>query len=85
MRRFAGPPQPLRPIFDIPEAVERAILRALEREPAARYASVLDFIDALEGRDAGPAASPTPASPATDSSPAPRSGFLGSLFGRRKP
>ena len=85
MRRFAGPPQPLRPVFDIPEAVERAILRALEREPTARYASVSDFIDALEGREAAPAASPAPASPAADPAPPPRGGFLGSLFGRRKP
>ena len=85
MRRFAGPPQPLRPIFDIPEAVERAILRALEREPTGRYASVSDFIDALEGKDVAPAASPAPASSTADSSPPPRGGFLGSLFGRRKP
>lgn len=84
MRRFAGPPQPLRPIFDIPEAVERAILRALEREPTGRYASVSDFIDALEGKDVVPAASPAPATPAADSSPSPRGGFLGSIFGRRK-
>ncbi len=84
MRRFAGPPQPLRPIFDIPEGVERAILRALEREPAARYASVSDFIDALHGREAAAAAPPASADSAEEASPAPRGGFLGSLFGRRK-
>jgi len=71
MRRFAGPPQPLRPIFDIPEAVEQTIFRALEKEPAARYATILEFLDALEGKTAAPA---TP----------PRGGFLGGLFGRRK-
>ena len=27
VRRFKGPPQPLRPVFDIPASVERAILR----------------------------------------------------------
>ena len=60
MRRFAGPPQPLRPVFDIPEAVERAILRALEREPTARYASVSAFIDALEGQGGGAGCDPGP-------------------------
>jgi eukaryotic-like serine/threonine-protein kinase len=34
MRRFAGPPRQLRPVIDLPEAVERAIFRALP-PPAA--------------------------------------------------
>ena len=85
MRRFGGPPQALRPIFDIPEAVERAIFRALEKEPAARYATVSEFLDALEGKEAAPAAVPSPSSPPATPAPSPRSGFLGALFGRRKP
>jgi serine/threonine protein kinase len=84
MRRFGGPPQALRPIYDIPEAVERAIFRALDKDPAARYATVSDFLDALDGTDAAPAAGPSPSSSATTSAPAPRGGFLGSIFGRRK-
>jgi serine/threonine-protein kinase len=82
MRRFGGPPQALRPIYDIPEAVERAIFRALDKNPAARYATVSDFIDALDGTDAAPAAGPS--SPAATSAPSPRGGFLSSIFGRRK-
>jgi hypothetical protein len=68
MRRFAGPPRPLRPVIDVPEAVERAIFRALDKDPAARYPTVQDFLDALEGRPAAPA----PGSP----------GWLGKIFGR---
>jgi serine/threonine-protein kinase len=82
MRRFGGPPQALRPIYDIPEAVERAIFRALDKNPAARYATVSDFIVALDGTDAAPAAGPS--SPAATSAPSPRGGFLSSIFGRRK-
>ena len=82
MRRFGGPPQALRPIFDIPESVERAIFRALDKDPAERYATVSEFLDALEGTGVAPAAGAT-AAPAAP--PAPRGGFLGGLFGRRKP
>jgi serine/threonine-protein kinase len=85
MRRFGGPPQQLRPIFDIPEAVELAIFRALDKDPAARYATVSDFLDALEGKTVSPAAGTPPAPPPTAPAPPPRGGFLGALFGRRKP
>jgi len=76
MRRFAGPPRPLRPVIDVPEAVERAILRALEKEPEARYATVGDFLDALEGKVVPPPATPPPAPPSE------RRGWLGGIFGR---
>jgi serine/threonine-protein kinase len=77
MRRFAGPPRQLRPVIDVPEAVERAIFRALDKDPAARFSTVTEFLDALEGRSV-PASSPAP--PAAQ--PAPRKGWLGNLFGR---
>jgi serine/threonine-protein kinase len=75
MRRLTGPPRRLRPVIDVSEAVENAIFRALEREPAARFASVAQFLDALDGKmpaDANPP--PTPTS-------TPRSSWLGRLFG----
>jgi serine/threonine-protein kinase len=34
MRRFMGPPRPLRPMVQIPEQVEAAIFRALAKDPA---------------------------------------------------
>ena len=88
LRRFAGPPQPLRPVFDIPEVVERAIFRALDKDPAARYPTVLDFLDALEGKSletpqTGPAV-PTAASKAP-AAVSPRRGWLGAIFGGRNP
>jgi len=50
MRRFAGPPQALRPIIDVPESVEKAIFRALDKDAANRYPTVGAFLDALEGK-----------------------------------
>jgi serine/threonine-protein kinase len=88
VRRFKGPPQPLRPVFDIPASVERAIIRALDKDPAARYPTVPDFLDALEGKRVAPAAGPEPSSPAATPPPATapdgtavRRGCLGALFG----
>jgi serine/threonine protein kinase len=49
MRRFTGPPRPLRPMVSITEAVESAILRALARDPAERFASAAHFAEALAG------------------------------------
>ncbi len=60
MRRFMGPPRPLRPMIQIPEHVEAAIVRALAKDPAERFATGGAFIDALEGRAARPP-SATPA------------------------
>ncbi len=43
-----GPPPPLSDfVSGVPESLERAMLRALEKDPAARYASVAQFRDAL--------------------------------------
>jgi serine/threonine-protein kinase len=53
MRRFAGPPQPLRPVVNVSEAVETAIFKALDKDPAARYRTAGEFLDALEGKVAG--------------------------------
>jgi len=49
MRRFTGPPRPLRPVVQMPEAAEAAILRALARDPAERFATAGEFADALAG------------------------------------
>jgi len=78
MRRFAGPPRQLRPVINVSEAVERAIFRALEKEPAARFTTVNDFLDALEGKIVAAAKAPPPPAAA----PAARKGWLGNLFGR---
>ena len=58
MRRFMGPPRPLRPVIMIPEHVEAAIMRALAKDPAERYATADAFADALNGKI--PAAAPAP-------------------------
>ena len=58
MRRFMGPPRPLRPVIQIPEHVEAAIMRALAKDPAERYATADAFADALAGKI--PAAAPAP-------------------------
>jgi serine/threonine-protein kinase len=62
MRRFMGPPRPLRPMVQIPEYVEAAIVRALAKDPAERYATADEFADALAGRAVAP---PAPAAPVT--------------------
>jgi len=72
MRRFAGPPQPLRPIIEVPESVEKAIFRALDKDSANRFATVGEFLDALEGKATAPsAAAPPPSAPASKPAPAP--------------
>jgi serine/threonine protein kinase len=48
-RRFKGPPRNLRPVVQVPEHVEVAILRALAHEPAERFATAEDFAAALSG------------------------------------
>jgi serine/threonine-protein kinase len=58
MRRFMGPPRPLRPVIQIPEHVEAAIMRALAKDPAERYATADAFAEALAGKI--PAAAPAP-------------------------
>jgi serine/threonine protein kinase len=54
MLRFVGPPRPLRPWVQIPEHVETAIVRALAKDPAERYATAAEFADALAGREPAP-------------------------------
>ena len=51
-RRFAETPRPVRTVRSTtPPAVERAMLRALERVPADRFATVSDFAAALRSTD----------------------------------
>jgi serine/threonine-protein kinase len=61
MRRFMGPPRPLRPMVMIPEHVEAAIIRSLAKDPAERFATASEFADALAGRPAAIAAPPAAA------------------------
>jgi serine/threonine-protein kinase len=68
MRRFTGPPRKLRPVVDVPEAVEAALFRALARDPKERYATAGEFAAALAEKPAAaqvavwtPAAAPTAA------------------------
>ena len=67
MRRFMGPPRPLRPMVQIPEHVEHAIVRALAKDPAERYATAADFAEALAGRE--PAPPPAAAAQAAQGTP----------------
>jgi serine/threonine-protein kinase len=60
MRRFMGPPRPLRPMVMIPEHVEAAIVRSLAKDPAERFSTASEFADALAGRPVASAA-PKPA------------------------
>ena len=61
MRRFMGPPRPLRPMVTIPEHVETAIVRALAKEPQDRFATAAEFADALAGK--APPTPPRPSAP----------------------
>jgi serine/threonine protein kinase len=74
MRRFTGPPRPLRPMVQIPEQVEAAIMRALARDPNDRFATADAFADALAGRapaaPASKAAEKAPSTPAEPGAPA---------------
>jgi eukaryotic-like serine/threonine-protein kinase len=60
MLRFMGPPRALRPMVPIPEHVEAAIVRALAKDPADRYANAAEFADALAGRETPLATPPAP-------------------------
>jgi TolB-like protein len=65
-RRLTEPPPPLRAVRDLPEALERAIYKALARSPADRFATGMDFARAItEGLTSAPATTlPHPAAPA---------------------
>ncbi|HKT58928.1 MAG TPA: serine/threonine-protein kinase [Gemmatimonadales bacterium] len=54
MRRFMGPPRPLRPMVQVSEQVEAAIIRSLAKDPAERFATAAEFADALAGRAVAP-------------------------------
>ena len=73
MRRFTGPPRPLRPVINVPEAVEAAIMRSVARDPNERFATAADFSAALAGEPVAPppkAASTQPAAkPAAPAKP----------------
>jgi serine/threonine-protein kinase len=78
MRRFTGPPRTLRPVVQVPEATEAAILRALARDPAERFATAEEFAAALTG---APPIRPSPAPPAASATePAARSGCAGAVL-----
>jgi serine/threonine protein kinase len=74
--RLRSDPIPLRkirPELNLPEAVERVLAKALERNPDERYQTTIEFADAFA------------AASATASGPAPGEGgggLLGKLFGR---
>ena len=70
--RLRSEPIPLRqmkPELNLPESVEKVILKALSRDPDGRYTTALDFALALE-------AAQKPGAPQSES------GLLGRLFGR---
>jgi hypothetical protein len=75
MRRFTGPPRPLRPLIDVPEALEATLLKSLARDPKDRHQTAADFSEALAGRSAAP---PTP-EPAASAPKAGGRGCLGSV------
>jgi eukaryotic-like serine/threonine-protein kinase len=50
MRRFTGPPRALRPLVNVSEAVESAILKALARDPKDRFPTAAAFSQALAGQ-----------------------------------
>jgi serine/threonine-protein kinase len=96
IRRFMGPPRSLRPMVPgVSEAMEQAIMRALQKDPAQRTADAATFAAELAGRPApARAAAPGPEARAAAEAPAasppppeqPGSGLLGKvsrLFGRR--
>jgi serine/threonine-protein kinase len=73
MRRFTGPPRPLRPVINVPEAVEAAIFRSVARDPNERFATAEEFGAALAGLAPAPkpAPAPAPAKPAAAPPPTP--------------
>jgi serine/threonine protein kinase len=63
MRRFTGPPRPLRPVINVPEAVEAAIMRSVARDPNDRFATAAEFGAALGGEAVPPKPAPPKAAP----------------------
>jgi serine/threonine-protein kinase len=72
--RLGAPAPPVRALRrDVPDAVEAALARALERAPADRFPTAFSFAQALEGQapDAWTGSTPTPPWPAAVAAPAP--------------
>jgi serine/threonine-protein kinase len=61
MLRLMQPPRPVRPVVDVTEELERALLRGLAKDPAQRWTTAALFADALEGRLPALPAAPPPA------------------------
>jgi serine/threonine-protein kinase len=61
MLRLMQPPRPVRPVVDVTEELERALLRGLAKDPAQRWTTAAVFADALEGRLPALPAAPPPA------------------------
>ncbi|HEX6107345.1 MAG TPA: serine/threonine-protein kinase [Gemmatimonadales bacterium] len=78
MRRFTGPPRGLRPVVQVPEALEAALMRALARDPKDRYQSAAELAQALAGKEPAPAPPPAaPSPPAATPGAAERKGCMG--------
>jgi hypothetical protein len=75
MRRFTGPPRALRPVIDVPEAIEATVLKSLARDPKDRHQSAAAFSEALAGR----APAPTEPEPAASAAKSRGRGCLGSV------
>jgi eukaryotic-like serine/threonine-protein kinase len=67
LRSEPVPIRKMRPDYDIPEAVEKVLNKAMQRNPEDRYASVMEFADALAAAAGGGAQ---------------EGSLLGKLFGR---
>ena len=76
MRRFTGPPRALRPLVNVPEAVEAAVLKALSRDPNDRQPTAAAFSQALAGK-----AQPVTPAPAAGPSPVAAKARAGGCFG----
>jgi len=70
MLRLMQPARPLRPMVNVTEEVESAILRALAKDPAERWATAAHFADALAGRRSAPPSPPPPSPPPPGPAPA---------------
>jgi len=70
MLRLMQPARPLRPMVNVTEEVESAILRALAKDPAERWPTAAHFADALAGKQSAPPPQPPPPSPEPQSAPA---------------
>ena len=75
MLRLMQPARPLRPMVNVTEEVQSAILRGLAKDPAERWDTAAHFADALAGRRSAP----QPPKPAPQVEPAPSGSIAASL------